>query len=56
MLRELLASLMLLAFSCAHHALAQDQRAEASIRAIIAAQAAAWDAGDGTASTDEGCC
>ena len=49
MLRELLASLTLLAFSCAHHALAQDQRGEASIRAIIAAQAAAWDAGDGTA-------
>ena len=33
----------------AGHGLAQDTASEAPIRAIVAAQAAAWDAGDGNA-------
>jgi uncharacterized protein (TIGR02246 family) len=39
----------MLALSASPGAFAQDQRAEAPIRAIVAAQAAAWTAGDGTA-------
>ncbi len=49
MLRKLLGPLTILALSWCHGTFAQNQRAEASIRAIIAAQAAAWDAGDATA-------
>ena len=49
MLRKLLLPFTIMALSWWHGAIAQDQRAEASIRAIIAAQAAAWDAGDATA-------
>jgi uncharacterized protein (TIGR02246 family) len=48
-LRTLLLSFTMLALSSMPTAYAQNQPAEASIRAIIAAQAAAWDAGDGTA-------
>jgi uncharacterized protein (TIGR02246 family) len=49
LLRTLPVPFTILALSSSHFAFAQDQRAEAPIRAIIAAQAAAWDAGDGTA-------
>src|SRR5258708_4291034 len=49
MLRKLLLPFAMLALSSTPGAFAQDQQAEAPIRAIIAAQAAAWDAGDGTA-------
>jgi len=48
-LRKLLIPFAMLALSSSHGAFVQDQRAEASIRAIIAAQVAAWDAGDGAA-------
>jgi uncharacterized protein (TIGR02246 family) len=47
--RALLLPFTMLALSSGPIAYAQHQPAEASIRAIIAAQAAAWDAGDGTA-------
>lgn len=49
MLRKLLLSFTMLALCSTHGAFAQDQQAEAPIRALVAAQAAAWDAGDGTA-------
>ena len=49
MLGKLLVLVTVLALSSSHGAFAQDQQAEAPIRAIIAAQVAAWDAGDGTA-------
>src|SRR5258708_34559686 len=49
MLRKLLLPFAMLALSSTPGAFAQDQQAEAPIRAIIAAQAAACDAGDGTA-------
>jgi len=49
MLRKLLIALVTVAVFPMHAAFAQDQQAEASIRAIVAAQVAAWDAGDGTA-------
>lgn len=49
MLRMLLIPFTMLALSSTHDAFAQDQQAEAPIRAIVAAQVAAWDAGDGTA-------
>ena len=48
MLRNLI-SVLLLALCSTDPASAQDQQAEAPIRAIVAAQAAAWDAGDGAA-------
>ena len=49
MLRRCLIPLTMLTLSSSHGAFAQDQRDEAPIRAIIAGQVAAWDAGDGTA-------
>lgn len=51
MLRKLLliTAITMLALSSSHGAFAQDQQDEAPIRAIIAAQAEAWNAGDGTA-------
>ena len=49
MFRKLLIPFTILALSSSHSAFAQDQQAEAPIRAIIAAQVSAWDAGDGAA-------
>ena len=49
MLRKLPILFTMLALSFPYGAFAQDQRDEAPIRAIIAAQVAAWNAGDGTA-------
>lgn len=49
MLRKLLIPFTMLALFPSHGAFAPDQRDEAPIRAIIAAQASAWNAGDGTA-------
>ncbi len=50
MLRKLPVVLFtMLALSSSPGAYAQDEQAEAPIRAIVAAQSAAWDAGDGTA-------
>ncbi len=49
MRRKLLVPLAMLMLWLAPAAFAQDPQAEAAIRTIIAAQAAAWDAGDGTA-------
>lgn len=49
MLGKLLLPFTMLALSSTQGAFAQDKQAEAPIRAIIAAQAAAWNAGDGTA-------
>ena len=49
MIRKLLIHFAILTLSSSHAALTQDQRSDAPIRAIIAAQAAAWDAGDGAA-------
>lgn len=49
MLRKHLPALTMLAISPTQPAIAQDQSAEAPIRAIVAAQVTAWDAGDGTA-------
>ena len=53
MQRKLLVPLVMLMLSSTPAAFGQDQQAEASIRAIIAAQVVAWDAGDGTASAKE---
>lgn len=49
MLRKLPILFTILALSSSRGAFAQEQRGEAPIRAIIAAQAAAWNAGDGAA-------
>ncbi len=49
MLRKLLLPFLMLPLVASHSAVAQDQPAEAPIRAIIAAQVAPWNAGDGTA-------
>lgn len=49
MLEKLLSGLILLAASSLHPVFAENASAEAPIRAIVAAQAAAWTAGDGTA-------
>ena len=49
MLRKLLLPFTMLVLSSTHGAFAQDQQAEVPIRAIIAAQVTAWDAGDATA-------
>ena len=49
MLRRLVLPFALLGLCTTHPAFAQDQRAEAAIRSIIAAQAVAWNAGDGNA-------
>jgi len=48
-LHKLLIPFTILMVSSAHDAMAQDQQAEAHIRAIVAAQATSWNAGDGTA-------
>lgn len=49
MLQKLIIPLMLFAMFSTPTLLAQDQQAEAAIRAIVSAQVAAWDAGDGDA-------
>jgi len=49
MLRRSVCAVALLALGSTHGAFAQDQPGEAPIRAIVAAQEAAWNAGDGTA-------
>ena len=49
MLRNVVLPLMTIALSMTHAVPTQDPQADAPIRAIIAAQAAAWNAGDGTA-------
>jgi uncharacterized protein (TIGR02246 family) len=46
---KLLIPFTMLALFSTHGAFSQDQQAEATIRAIIAAQVAAWNIGDGTA-------
>jgi len=49
MLNRLLLALRLLPLSTSDPALVEDHEAEASVRGIVAAQVAAWNAGDGTA-------
>jgi uncharacterized protein (TIGR02246 family) len=49
MLKAILLSLVVLALPATQLGFAQDQQDEAAIRAIIAAQAEAWNAGDGSA-------